>query len=531
MPFKTTTTRMLALLLVFALSLGLSGCGSLARILNQPDPPRADTNPVELTKLPRATDEYKSIEVFHGSWDEPQYSPDQKGYFYEERGWIYLHIEGSGAERGFQYGWLLADYLQLNINHKTDLLAELYALDWGFLRANADRMWANAVSDEIKAELEGMVQGATERGATFDYLDLLVLNGYEELLYCWFPLVQDEYYQQLARDGSGSQRDSRPVQPHIGYPKQASALIATGDATEEGDIVIAHNTLASYTDAAFANVLIDLDPLEGQRFTLQAEPGCIASFGEVYESASLLIANTRISDFTAYSQTGTPEFLRIRQAVQYAKTLDEFAEMLTHSNNGGLASTWLVGELKTGSIMKLELGLAFINKETLTNGCFASSGAAEDRRILTYETSEGNFIDARSGAGSRSVRLEDLSDAYTDALNEDSIKIIIADHYDQYLSKVAASSRSVCAHFEADDARYSADLLSTAYLPYGTVDAKVMSTGLAKEHTILARWGSACGRAFDATGYLEKNPQYRALEAFLYDRPSQFWNEFYPKES
>ena len=31
-----------------------------------------------------------------------------KGYKFEKAGWIYLHIEGTPEERGFQHGYLLA---------------------------------------------------------------------------------------------------------------------------------------------------------------------------------------------------------------------------------------------------------------------------------------------------------------------------------------------------------------------------------------------------------------------------------------
>jgi hypothetical protein len=34
--------------------------------------------------------------------------------------------------------------------------------------------------------------------------------------------------------------------------------------------------------------------------------------------------------------------------------------------------------------------------------------------------------------------------------------------------------------------------------PAGTIDAKVVDTAMAKRMSSSARWGSACGRAFDA---------------------------------
>jgi len=518
------------------------------------------------------------IEILHGSWQEPQYSPDEKGYFYEERGWIYLHLEGSGYDRGYQHGWLLADYIQLNIRNSKNLLADLYALDWEYLRVNAERMWGGAAGQEMADELTGIVDGASERGAFFDYLDLLVLNGLEELQFGWFPTVQEEYYRELSQGlwnpevtttgvrlsdaapagsagpavgvepaedtetANGMALEAEAAQgiyeangansavfsPNSVFAKQAVAFMATGSATEDGGIVMAHNTIAFYPEASLANVLIDLVPWAGQRITMQAEPGRVSSFGEVYANKRLLIANTRIQGSNVYNETSVPEFLRIRHAVQYSETLDEFAEEMLNNNSGNLASTWLVGELKTDEIMKLELGFSFNSEERITDGYLISSGDVDDVRIRNAETDNSTLPDARQGTSSRSLRLADLIESYEGELTPEDAQAIMADHYDSYLSRVSASSRSVCAHYDQDDARYAGSIQILPNLPFGTIDAKVTSTELIKERTFWARWGSACGRAFDSQGFIKQNPQYQLLCNYLYDRPSQFWNRFYP---
>ncbi len=658
---NTISKRILAVVLTLALasSVLLAGCGSLSRILEEPEPPRTDAAPVELTNVIRTGDDYKGIEIFHGTWDEPYYSKDKKGYFYEERGWIYLHVEGDPTTRGYQHGWLLADYIQRSVDYNSAMLAELYAIDWQYFKSNAERMWIDKINEELKAELEGMVQGAAERGATFDYLDLLVLNGQEELLYSWFPTVQASYYQELAQglwnpvgagsniegaaeeaardtgteeatdenagdteeatgeadsqnsessssgsassgsdpsgssledtssdssssgsasqesgetsgektkstdEGTGSsEADDEEPGPLLqyseqealtgaptnsngvaatsnlthnvlngAYVKQASAFLATGAATEDGTLILAHNTIAAYTDSTFSNVMIDVKPKDGQRFTMQAAPGFVRSTAEVYSTESLLIANTLIKGFNVYSEEGAPEFLRIRLAAQYCETLDEFTEVMVAGNNGGLASSWLVGDLETNQIMELELGLSFYNDERITDGCFISFDGVDDTRILSFETDGSGYTDTRQSAGSRFVRLGDLVELYHGELTTDLAQSIIADHYDTYLKKSTADSRSICAHFDTDSAEYEPVPDVQPYMPYGTVDAKVMSSELAEENRILARWGSACGRAFDSAGFLEKNSQYSVLQDYLFDRPSQFWDRLYPLDA
>ena len=646
-----------ALSAVLASSLALTGCGSLTRIVDEPAPPQTSVEKVELTNILRTEKEYEGIEVFHGSWNEPMFTEDEKGYFYEERGWIYLHVEGEPAERGSQHGWLLADYIQRNVNHNTAMLADLYAIDWKYFKTNAERMWAAQVGEELKAELEGIVQGAAARGATFDYLDLLVLNGLEELRDCWFPTVQEQYYLELAQglwnphdqvsldnekvkeaadeaaatdeaatsdevaatdeaptsrtpviDGesgnaasdddaanesavdentasdkeatpgaeSGTADDNEGAEsgvaddtdsdtndesdsPQIEYTeeegitgvapedagdsrtpsneatalsgvftKQASALLATGSATEDGNLLLTHNTCMSYLDSNFSNVMIDVKPQEGQRFTMQAAPGFVHSVAEAYSTESLLIANTLIKGFNLYNESGAPEFLRSRQAAQYATTLDAFKEALVGNTNGGLASSWLVGEIETGQIMELEIGLSFYNEERLSNGCFISFNGVDDARILTFETNGGGFTDIRQSAGARYLRLANLVRLYDGKLTAEIAQDIIADHFDSYTNGLRAGSRSICAHFETDGAEHDNDPNIIAHMPCGTVDAKVMTTEMAENNTILARWGSACGRAFDSAGFLTKNQQYFVYEGYLFDRPAQPWNKLYP---
>ncbi|MDR1358979.1 MAG: hypothetical protein LBJ48_06460 [Coriobacteriales bacterium] len=565
------------LALLLALLVPLAGCGSLSRIVDEPAPPRESAAPAELTNLMRQGENYEGIELFHGSWDEPRYTEDKQGYFYEERGWIYLHLAGGPAERGSQHGWLLADYVERNVDYHKTLIASRYALDWEYLRTHAERLWTGKVSEELKAELEGIVAGAARRGASFDYLDLLVLNGLDDLRSGWFGTAQEQYYQELAQglweapsaDGepadasgeaeaasaagslphptenagltgaiNGSPRDTSAEPGETGESsgftrpggmiKQASALLATGSATEDGKLVLAHNTLIPYEDANFSNVMIDVEPREGQRFTMQAAPGFVHSVAEAYTTESLLIANTPIAGFNRYSEEGTPEFLRIRQAVQYARTLDEFTQTMVDDVGGGLASSWLVGELATGEIMELELGLAFYNEERTSDGCFISFDGVDDSRILRYETDGRGYTDTRQSAGARYVRLGELVGRYQGELTPELAQDIISDHYDVYLQKARASSRTICAHYDTDNAELSTDPAVAPYMPYGTVDATVMSTALAEEHTILARWGSACGRAFDSTSFLSRNPQYASLRDYLFDRPAQAWASLYP---
>ncbi len=167
--------------------------------------------------------------------------------------------------------------------------------------------------------------------------------------------------------------------------------------------------------------------------------------------------------------------------------------------------------------------------QKLTDGCFIGYGGVSDSRILNFETSEGSLLDIRESMGARSARLTELSTRYDGKLTVETAQEIVSDHYDVYTKRSNASSRTICAHFDRDNAEYSASPDVVPFMPYGTVQATVVSTELAEEHTIMARWGSACGRQFDSQAFLEKHPQFNNLSTYLFDRPSEFWGKLYAK--
>jgi len=49
---------------------------------------------------------------------------------------------------------------------------------------------------------------------------------------------------------------------------------------------------------------------------------------------------------------------------------------------------------------------------------------------------------------------------------------------------------------------------------------------MAKQMSFVARWGAACGTAFDANKFLEQHPQYDWMGVILKDRPTQPWTVF-----
>ena len=82
-----------------------------------------------------------------------------KGYRFERGGWIYVHLEGSPHDIGYQHGYLLAPEIadafaavRLEMTHDT-------GRDWDFFRRAAREMLWPKIDPEYQAELQGIVDG------------------------------------------------------------------------------------------------------------------------------------------------------------------------------------------------------------------------------------------------------------------------------------------------------------------------------------------------------------------------------------
>ena len=245
-----------------------------------------------------------------------------------------------------------------------------------------------------------------------------------------------------------------------------------------------------------------------------------------------MVTETTIGGFNVYDCDGAPEFARIRYAVQYAESLDEFVRLFLENNNGGYANTWLVGDIATNEIMRFEAGLKFYQIDRTEDGYYAGFNAPLDARIRNLECVDSGFADIRRHQGARQVRIPQLMEKYKGRLNNVTAQKILADHYDVYLEKENPCSRTVCSHYELDKREYMCQPGRPApYEPRGAVDGVTASADDALELSLWARWGSSCGMPFHAEEFLRDHPQFAHLKEYLKDRPSRPWTRFGAKES
>jgi hypothetical protein len=256
-------------------------------------------------------------------------------------------------------------------------------------------------------------------------------------------------------------------------------------------------------------------------------PGWIWSGTDFFvTSAGIIGTETTIGGFMAY-QPNVPISCRIRNAMQYGNTLDDYEKMLLDGNSGDYANSWLFGDIKKNEIMRIELGLRFHNTERTSNGYFIGFNAPYDPRIRNLECVNTGIDDVRRHQGARKVRLADLMDTNKGKLNVALAQQIIADHYDIYLNKENPCSRTCCAHYELDAREYMSDQSRPKpFQPRGALDGNVVDSAMAKEMSFSLRWGNSCGMPFDKNKFCNENRVWDYLRDYLEDRPQQPWTTF-----
>ncbi|HUL53955.1 MAG TPA: C45 family peptidase [Opitutaceae bacterium] len=429
---------------------------------------------------------------------------------HEKAGWIYLHLEGGPRERGFQHGFLLAKEIAECLRVRRAVWLHNTAMEWDWLVREVARFMTPAVDPENREELLGIADGLQAAGIPTTLDELTAYNAGFELGGYWWPQVRKKM------DGAASV---------VAAPPQAcSAFIATGRMTRDGGVVLGHNSMCDYAEANFF-VIADILPARGHRMLMQTAPGWIHSGTDFFVTdAGLVGAETTISGISGFSEKGVPEFVRMRRAMQDAGSIDAWCEIMKRGNNGGYANAWLLGDVNTGEIARLELALIHTSLERTRDGFFFGSNVAENLQILRLETNTKE-TDIRDSDVARRLRWKQLMAQRRGAIDVELAKAFEADHYDAYRGAEGPSARTLCGHFDLDG-EANESWPGVPFAPTGTVDAKVVDTAMARRMSFAARWGAACGRAFDAGQFLAAHPQFEWLDGLLKSRPSEPWVEF-----
>jgi len=309
-------------------------------------------------------------------------------------------------------------------------------------------------------------------------------------------------------------------------PGKCSAFIATGTATKDGKIVIAHSNWSSYAEGERWTYVFDVVPAKGQHFLMDGAAGIITSQDDFGVNASgLMITETTLPQIVTFDPKGIPEFERSRKAMQYATSIDEYAAIMREGNNGGYANSWLVGDRKTGEIAYLELGLTQTPLSRKKDGYFVSSNFAADPMLIRDDTSGFDPKNMSSSMNARHVTAEAFMKKHYGQLDTALAEAYLSDHYDSYEKKVDAGKRSLCGH-EETSTEGEPVWGNPPFASSGAVTGKVMDSDMAAKLSFIARAGHPCGEDFLAAPFFAAHPQFEWEKPILHDMKAGPWTTF-----
>jgi hypothetical protein len=417
-----------------------------------------------------------------------------------KEGWKIIHIYGNAYERGFAHGYLLHKELKRILKSFPFVVKrELKISFTKYLNISNKIIKPVLKGDylEFYEEIRGISNGAKEKGVNISVGFIIAWNAYMSLYsYIKGGSVEDKTHNSQQR---------------------CSAFIATGHATENGDIVMCHSTHSDFITGQLLNIIMYVKPDNGNPFMMQCSAGYISSVSDWFICDNGIIGcETTISKINYKPTFGSPSFCRIRQVMQYANNMEDCITMMKYNNSGDYACSWLFGNVHTNEIMLFEVGKNIYNIKRTKNGVFYGMNSAINFNLRTQETDDKTFYDIKYSSGARNARLDTLLNTkYYGKINVQNAKAVISDHYDVYLNKEIMNNRSICKHTELDEDKDN--------YPFGATDAKVVNSEMAKHTKFMGRFGSGCGRAFNLKSFVKAYPKYKQWEPHLLNIPKYEW--------
>ncbi len=441
---------------------------------------------------------------------QPQTDARLKNAFREPQrnGWIFVHLEGSPAEIGYQHGYLLAQEIEdaqraiaLSLTHDSK--------DWTFFRKAAQTIFWPHVPAEYQTEIRGIAEGANARGVKLDMWDITAMNAWLE-----FSPYYVNWYDQQHKTGAAKQ----PT------PEHCSAFAATGSYTKDGKVVIGHNNWTDYLTGSRWNIIFDVAPSSGYRFLMDGMPGLIHSgddFG--INSAGIMITETTISQFNGFDPAGTPEFARARKAMQYSASIDDFARIMKEGNNGGYANDWLIADRKTNEIASLELGLKHVELRRTRDGYFVGANFPINPALARDET-EFDLTNPGNSPNARHARWDQLMAENKGKIDVAAGQRFLADHFDSFDRREQPSERTLCGHIELSPR--GSKPWQPPYGPAGAVQAKAADARMAARMSFSAAMGHPCGMDFKAAQHIAAHPEFAWQKPVVRDLDAHPWTVF-----
>jgi len=405
----------------------------------------------------------------------------------EKANFTVIHLEGDPSTIGRNHGTLLAEKMQRGMDAYAHCSELWYGLSWSQCRNLALPYWPT-VPSEYQLEIQGIAAGAASAGVkspsggTVDWIDVLAYNAVWDV---WWRVSQPgnpTWWWPFRNDGEKTTH-------------HCSGFVCTGNYTADGGFVLAQSLWMPYFLPPAQAVWCDLVPDKGYRISMQLTAGMIWSGTEYYINSEGLVAAETTLGVGGRIPTGTPAFVRVRRAIQYAKSIDEFRDQMLKDTNGAYCSDYMLADAKTNEVAVLELGGRTWALARTSDGFLPSCNYPWDPKVAEEM---GEVQGPSHGCYPRWTRLLDLAEMNKGNITCEFGKATLGDHYDSTVGDENPSGRSLCGHGEN----------TTRGFPHGSQDAKVTNRTMAKRMQAWARFGHSCGRPFFVDEHATAHPDY-----------------------
>ncbi len=420
-------------------------------------------------------------------------------YFTTKQGFDFVHLEGSPSEIGYNHGLLLWEKIERGMASYAFLTEMRYDLTWDMCRAQGATYWPN-IPAEYQQEIDGIATGCWEKSARNP--DGNVMDRYDIIAYnaMWDIWWRSSYIRSFIPISS---LETEPIH-------HCSGFVANGDYTDDGGFVITQSLWMPYHLPPSHGVFVDIIPESGNRILMELQAGMIWSGTEWYlNDKGLVVGETTLGD-APYQWMNTPAFVRIRQAVQYADSIDEFANIMITNTNGAYCGDYLICDAKSNEAGIVELGSHRYEVWKSDNGFHGSCNYPWDPDVRA-EMEEPEGWD--HGCFPRYIRLEQISKKYKGEIDCEIAKRTLGDHWDTVEEKENKYHWTLCGHVEN----------STGY-PHGSLDGKTTNRTMTLNHETWARYGHSCGEDFIAADHAREHPEYAYSN--LKDMIARPWTTF-----
>jgi hypothetical protein len=124
-------------------------------------------------------------------------------------------------------------------------------------------------------------------------------------------------------------------------------------------------------------------------------------------SAGIFGTETTIGGFLPF-ENKWPLSCRLRKAMQYGNSLEDYVKIMLKENAGDYPCTWFLGDTRKKEIMQFEIAKKNHSVEKKREGVFYGINSAHDEIIRKKETNDTDHGNTKTTSGARNMRLHYL---------------------------------------------------------------------------------------------------------------------------